>query len=43
MYKEYSEKLAMQFYEEGNHIKASKYFYINNKANKKYLEKGALK
>ncbi|MED3067524.1 RapH N-terminal domain-containing protein [Bacillus thuringiensis] len=41
--KEYSEKLAMQFYEEGNHIKASKYFYINNKANKKYLEKGALK
>lgn len=41
--KEYTEKLAMRFYEESNDSKASKYFYMSNKASKKYLEKGALK
>ncbi|EMA6345120.1 hypothetical protein ACO11K_002451 [Bacillus cytotoxicus] len=40
---EYSEILALQFYKEENDSKASKYFYINNQARKKYLEKGALK
>ncbi|WP_243526294.1 hypothetical protein [Bacillus pseudomycoides] len=41
--KEYTEKLAIKFYEEDNHLKASKYFYMSNNASKKYLEKGALK
>ncbi|PFK47121.1 hypothetical protein COI93_02295 [Bacillus cereus] len=41
--KEYTEKLAIKFYEENNHLKASKYFYMSNKASKKYIEKGALK
>lgn len=41
--KEYTEKLAVRFYEESNDSKASKYFYMSNKASKKYLEKGALK
>ncbi|EOP43272.1 hypothetical protein NSU10_05390 [Bacillus sp. FSL E2-8895] len=40
---EYTEILAMQFYKEENHVKASKYFYINNQAQKKHLKKGALK
>lgn len=40
---EYAELLAIKFYEKDNHSKASKYFYIGNKASKKFLEKGALK
>ncbi|MGI8304451.1 hypothetical protein [Bacillus paranthracis] len=40
---EYTEKLAIRFYEESNDSKASEYFYMSNKASKKYLEKGALK
>ncbi len=34
---EYTEILAMQFYKEENHVKASKYFYINNQAQKKNI------
>lgn len=41
--KEYAEILALQFYEANNHVKASKYFYISNNADKKHLRKGALK
>ena len=41
--KEYAEILALQFYEANNHVKASKYFYISNHADKKHLRKGALK
>ncbi|ENQ3107244.1 hypothetical protein ACEOWJ_003320 [Bacillus cereus] len=41
--KEYAEILALQFYENNEHVKASKYFYISNKADKKHLKKGALK
>lgn len=41
--KEYTEKLAIKFYEEDDHLKASKYFYMSNKASKKYIAKGALK
>ncbi|SCC36441.1 Response regulator aspartate phosphatase [Bacillus cereus] len=41
--KEYAEILALQFYETNNHVKASKYFYISNNADKKHLRKGALK
>ncbi|MGW5981890.1 response regulator aspartate phosphatase [Bacillus mycoides] len=40
---EYTEILALQFYKEENHVKASEYFYINNQAQKNHLEKGALK
>ncbi|HDX9580612.1 TPA: hypothetical protein ROX88_004266 [Bacillus pseudomycoides] len=40
---EYSEILANAFYQEENHVQASKYFYISNEARKKYEEKGALK
>lgn len=40
---EYTEILAIQFYEEDNHFKASQYFYMSNKARKNELEKGALK
>lgn len=41
--KEYAEILALQFYDANNHVKASKYFYISNNADKKHLRKGALK
>ncbi|ETE94114.1 hypothetical protein V5R22_01400 [Bacillus thuringiensis] len=41
--KEYAEMLAIQFYETDDHVKASKYFYISNNADKKHLRKGALK
>ncbi|PRT15147.1 hypothetical protein C6353_21240 [Bacillus toyonensis] len=41
--KEYAEILALQFYEANIHVKASKYFYISNNADKKHLRKGALK
>ena len=41
--KEYAQILALQFYETNNHVKASKYFYISNNADKKHLKKGALK
>ncbi|CAI8805879.1 response regulator aspartate phosphatase C [Bacillus pseudomycoides] len=41
--KEYADILALKFYEEDNHIKASQYFYVSNKAQKNELEKGALK
>ncbi|AQQ61748.1 MULTISPECIES: response regulator aspartate phosphatase [Bacillus] len=40
---EYTEILALKFYEFDDHVKASKYFYMNNKAQKNILEKGALK
>lgn len=40
---EYAEKLAVKFYEEDNHIGASKYFYIGLQAKEKTFEKGALK
>ncbi|PEA55543.1 hypothetical protein CON64_07220 [Bacillus pseudomycoides] len=40
---EYTEILAHAFYQEENHVQASKYFYMSNKARKKYEEKGALK
>ncbi|EJR27167.1 response regulator aspartate phosphatase [Bacillus cereus] len=41
--KEHAEILALQFYQADNHVKASKYFYISNNANKNHLRKGALK
>ncbi|EPZ0458070.1 hypothetical protein [Bacillus cereus group sp. BfR-BA-01489] len=41
--KEYAETLAIKFYEEDNHLKASKYFYIANQASEKKKERGALK
>ncbi|WP_440603085.1 hypothetical protein [Bacillus sp. GB_SG_008] len=41
--KEYTEKLALKFYEEENNSKASQYFYMSIMASKKYREKGALK
>lgn len=40
---EYNEKLAIKFYHEDNHLKASKYFYLSSKARKKSHNKGALK
>ncbi|MEB8675378.1 tetratricopeptide repeat protein [Bacillus cereus] len=40
---EYSEVLAMQFHEEGNHEKASKYFYKGTKEKEKAFQKGALR
>ncbi|CEX43587.1 Uncharacterised protein [Streptococcus pneumoniae] len=35
--------LALRFYKEENHDKASHYFYMSHKAQKKLLKKGALK
>ncbi|EJR92700.1 RapH N-terminal domain-containing protein [Bacillus mycoides] len=40
---EYTEKLAHKFYQEDNHLKASKYFYLASKSKEKILEKEALK
>ena len=40
---EYNEKLAVKFYHEGNHLKASKYFYLSSNAREKIHDKGALK
>ncbi|MBO1582972.1 tetratricopeptide repeat protein [Bacillus sp. XF8] len=40
---EYAEKLALRFYEEDNHVKASKYFHMGLQAKTKTFEKGALK
>ena len=40
---EYSEKLAFRFYEEGDHIKSSKYFHMGAQAKEKTIKKGALK
>ncbi|KEK24938.1 tetratricopeptide repeat protein [Bacillus gaemokensis] len=40
---EYTEILAIRFYKEDNHLKASQYFYMSNNAKKNELEKGALK
>ncbi|MGI2835918.1 hypothetical protein [Bacillus cytotoxicus] len=40
---EYTEKLAVKFYEENNDLKASKYFYLSHQAKEKTFEKGALK
>lgn len=40
---EYTEKLAVQFYEEGDKIKGSEYFYIAHKEREEAHKKGALK
>lgn len=40
---EYAEKLALRFYKEDNHLKASKYFHLYHQAKGKTFEKGALK
>lgn len=40
---EYTETLAIKFYEEDNHPKASEYFYLSHQAKEKTFEKGALK
>ncbi|WP_026590591.1 Rap family tetratricopeptide repeat protein [Bacillus sp. UNC437CL72CviS29] len=40
---EYTEKLAVKFYGENNHVKASEYFYTALQAKEKTFEKGALK
>lgn len=40
---EYTEKLAIKFYQEDNHSKASQYFYHSHQAKEKTFEKGALK
>lgn len=40
---EYAEKLAVKFYEEDSHVKASKYFHIGLQAKEKTFEKGALR
>ncbi|WP_459502632.1 response regulator aspartate phosphatase [Bacillus sp. C1] len=40
---EYSDILAIQFYESGNPVKASKYFYLAHKKREEEFEKGALK
>ncbi|EMA6344554.1 tetratricopeptide repeat protein [Bacillus cytotoxicus] len=39
----YNEKLAIKFYKEENHLKASKYFYLGLEAKDVTQEKGALK
>ena len=36
---EYTEILALKFYEFDDHVKASKYFYMNNKAQKIYWKR----
>ncbi|OXL97091.1 tetratricopeptide repeat protein [Bacillus sp. KbaB1] len=40
---EYTEELAMEFHQEENYPKASKYFHISVKAKQKLMKKGALK
>ncbi|HDX9576673.1 TPA: tetratricopeptide repeat protein [Bacillus pseudomycoides] len=40
---EYEEKLAIKFYEEDQHTKASQYFYASSQSRQKSLDKGALK
>lgn len=40
---EYMGILAVKFYEDDNHSKASKYFYVSHEAKNKKFEKGALK
>ncbi|MCQ6288834.1 hypothetical protein [Bacillus cereus] len=40
---EYTQKLAHKFYQEDNHLKASKYFYLASKSKEKILEKEGLK
>ncbi|MCI0766825.1 Rap family tetratricopeptide repeat protein [Bacillus sp. TL12] len=40
---EYTEKLAVKFYGENNHVKASEYFHTALQAKEKTFEKGALK
>ena len=40
---EYAEKLAFRFYEEGHHVKSSKYFHMGAQAKEKTIKKGALK
>ncbi|MBO1582784.1 tetratricopeptide repeat protein [Bacillus sp. XF8] len=40
---EYQEALAIKFYQENLHSKASKYFYSGSKTRQKALDKGALK
>ncbi|TKI39926.1 Rap family tetratricopeptide repeat protein [Bacillus mycoides] len=40
---EYNEKLAIKFYDEDNHLKASRYFYISSKANGVTKERMGLK
>ncbi|PDY44245.1 Rap family tetratricopeptide repeat protein [Bacillus pseudomycoides] len=40
---EYTEKLAVKFYSENNHVKASEYFHTALQAKEKTFEKGALK
>ncbi|WP_088293386.1 Rap family tetratricopeptide repeat protein [Bacillus mycoides] len=40
---EYSEKLAIKFYDENNHVKASEYFHKALQTKGKTFEKGALK
>ncbi|MGR9594411.1 response regulator aspartate phosphatase [Bacillus thuringiensis] len=41
--REYTEKLALCFYKEGNPVKASEYFHMQHQAKEKKNEKGALK
>lgn len=41
--REYTEKLGILFYKAGDHIKSSEYFYLQNQARQKKIEKGALK
>ncbi|HDR7393895.1 TPA: tetratricopeptide repeat protein [Bacillus toyonensis] len=40
---EYEEKLAIKFYEENQHTKASQYFYASSQSRQKSFDKGALK
>ncbi|MGE6365739.1 hypothetical protein ACQKD9_18455 [Bacillus paramycoides] len=40
---EYAEKLAVEFYDDANYMKASEYFYKALQAKEKKMEKGALK
>ncbi|WP_242221565.1 Rap family tetratricopeptide repeat protein [Bacillus cereus group sp. BfR-BA-01380] len=40
---EYTKTLAIKFYEEDNHSKASYYFFMSDKAQENELQKGALK
>lgn len=40
---EYNEILALKFYQEDNHSKASKHFFVSSQARKKLFERGALK
>lgn len=40
---EYNEKLAIKYYDEDNHMKASRYFYLSSKANSVNKERVGLK